>query len=93
MSTFQLISSLPKSGFGDLVFADLKQRLEEDLGTASSPKDLEHLIHSLSALMKEEAYTEQERYEFKKIRQRAYDKRRNPKSLRDRLRCFRNVEE
>ncbi|MBI2601876.1 MAG: hypothetical protein HYW48_02370 [Deltaproteobacteria bacterium] len=64
-----------------MVFADLKQRLEEDLGTASSRKDLEHLIHSLSALMKEETYTEQERYEFKKIRQRAYDKRRNPKSL------------
>lgn len=62
---------------GDYKFPDLKNRLESDLIRIQTLPDLEALIRSVNDLVKEKNYGSDEVSYLKRIRQRAYDRRRN----------------
>ena len=79
MSEIRLVQSGVGFGSGILPFPDLKFRLEKHLGLAQKIPDLEDLIGYLNGLMKEDRYSTEEQFELKRIRQKAYDRKRNPK--------------
>lgn len=79
MSEIRLVQSGVGFESGILPFPDLKFRLEKHLGLAQKIPDLEDLIGYLNGLMKEDRYSTEEQFELKRIRQKAYDRKRNPK--------------
>lgn len=63
----------------EIDFLGIRDESEQKLSEANSEKDLNILIKSLNPLLKDDRLSVQERYELKKLRQRAYDRRRNSK--------------
>lgn len=63
----------------DLDFQTLMNRLEKDLGAIKDAPDLESLLNILNPLLRDERYNKEEHLTIKRLRQRAYDRRRNPK--------------
>lgn len=76
MSEMRLVQPGFNFGAGFLPFLDLKFRLEKHLQIAQKASELEQVINYLTTIMKSDSYSHDERHEFKKIRQRAYDRRR-----------------
>lgn len=64
----------------NLDFPDLENYLEKRLAVVKSFPDLGSIIELIKPLLKAERYTEEERAILKRLRQRAYDRKRNPKS-------------
>ncbi len=64
----------------NLDFPDLENYLEKRLAVVKSFPDLGSIIELIKPLLKAERYTEEERAILKRLRQRVYDRRRNPKS-------------
>ena len=64
----------------NLDFPDLENYLEKRLAVVKSFPDLGSIIELIKPLLKAERYSKEERDTLKKLRQRAYDRRRNPKS-------------
>lgn len=85
MSDVLFLRSEPDLGSGFLRFPDLKKRLEERLDLANEFPDLERLIRSVNDLVKDSRYSPDERNFLKRFRQRAYDRKRNIKSIQDDL--------
>ena len=61
---------------GILKFPDLKSRLEQSLNLSQTLPDLEQLIGSVNDLMRQKHYSLEEKDCLKRIRQRAYDRKR-----------------
>jgi hypothetical protein len=64
-------------------FPDLKSRLEQQLNLVKEFTDLEHLIQMVNDLGKESRFSTEEKNDLKRIRQRAYDRKRNYKPLQE----------
>lgn len=65
--------------FGNLSFPDLETRFEKHLEQVRSLTDLDSLIRSIKPLFQDQRYSADELTRLKRLRQRAYDRRRNPK--------------
>ncbi len=87
MSQAQLLEFGPDLRWGNLGFPDLEIKLEKHLGRVRNATDLERLIRSMRPLFKDARYSPDELLKLKKLRQRAYDRKRNPK-----LQIVRSVE-
>lgn len=81
MSEVLFLRSETNLGSGFLKFPDLKNRLEKHLGLAQILPDLEEFIRSVNDLVKDTRYSPEERNDLKRMRQRAYDRRRSLKSF------------
>lgn len=57
-------------------FSDLKKRLEQDFDLVHTSADLEELILSVNGLLKSNSNSFEEKNDLKRLRQKAYDKRR-----------------
>lgn len=77
MSEVLFLRSETNLGSGFLKFPDLKNRLEKHLGLAQMLPDLEDFIRSVNDLVKDNRYSPEERNDLKRMRQRAYDRRRS----------------
>lgn len=60
-------------------FPDLRRRLEEQLDTIRSLPDLEKLLQTLIPIIKDGHFSAEERGILRRLRQRAYDRKRHPK--------------
>ena len=65
--------------FRNLAFPDLEARLEQHLDRIKSLADLERLLNAIKPLFQDKRYSEEELLRLKKLRQRAYDRKRNHK--------------
>ncbi|MBP6218565.1 MAG: hypothetical protein KA436_08265 [Oligoflexales bacterium] len=81
MSEVLFLRSETNLGSGFLKFPDLKNRLERHLGLAQMLPDLEEFIRSVNDLVKDNRYSPEERNDLKRMRQRAYDRKRNLKNF------------
>ena len=63
----------------NLDFPNLEENLERRLKKINSLPDLETLIKLLNPLLKDDRFTRHEQGVLRRLRQRAYDRRRNPK--------------
>jgi len=79
MSGAKLLNFGTIKEFGNLDFPDLERLLKQRLDAVKALPDLENLIKLLNPLLKAERYGSEELASLKKLRQRAYDQRRNPK--------------
>jgi hypothetical protein len=80
MSGAKLLEFETGQDLGKLDFPDLENYLAKRLAVIKTFPDLGRLIELIKPLLRAEHYTEEERAALKKLRQRAYDRRRNPKS-------------
>lgn len=79
MSGAQLLEFGPEPRFGNLSFPDLEARFGRHLEQARSVTDLDSLIRAIKPLFQDERYGPDELARLKRLRQRAYDRRRNPR--------------
>ena len=79
MSGAQLLEFGSEPRFGNLSFPDLEARFGRHLEQVRSVTDLDSLIRSIKPLFQDERYSPDELARLKRLRQRAYDRRRNPK--------------
>jgi hypothetical protein len=79
MSQAQILEFGSDLRFGNLSFPDLENRFEKHLERVKTITDLDNLIRSVGPLFKDKHYSYEELIRLKKLRQRAYDRRRNPK--------------
>lgn len=79
MSGAQLLEFGSEPRWGNLSFPDLETRFEKQIDLAKSIPDLDRLIRSIRPLFKNDHYSSAEIAGLKKLRQRAYDRRRHPK--------------
>ncbi len=80
MSGAKLLEFEIGQDLGKLDFPDLENYLEKRLAVIKTFPDLGRLIELIKPLLKAARYTDEERIALKRLRQRAYDRRRNPKS-------------
>jgi hypothetical protein len=76
MSNVKLLDFGVAPDFGNLGFSDLARNLEQRLATVKTLPDLEKLIMMLNPLLKAVRFSEKEHIILRRIRQRAYDKKR-----------------
>lgn len=79
MSGAQLLEFGSEPRFGNLSFPDLEARFGTHLEQVRSVTDLDSLIRSIKPFFQDEHYSPDELVRLKRLRQRAYDLRRNPK--------------
>src|SRR5580698_10144728 len=63
----------------NLDFSDLEKRLKHRLKAIKTLPDLDHLIKLINPLLKANRFSTEEHSVLRRLRQRAYDRRRNPK--------------
>lgn len=79
MSGAQLLEFGSEPRFGNLSFPDLEARFGRHLEQVRSVTDLDSLIRSINPLFQDERYSPDELARLKRLRQRAYDRKRNPR--------------
>lgn len=79
MSSARVLEFGAATDLGNMVFPDLKSRLEDDLESVATLPDLENLLMAVNPLLKDGRFSEKEQVFFKRLRQRAYDKKRYQK--------------
>lgn len=67
------------SEFGNLAFPDLERHLELRLASIKSLSDLDKLIQLMNPFLRDNRFSAYEKTALKRLRQRAYDRKRNPK--------------
>jgi len=79
MSVTKILEFGVESRFGNMSFPDLETRFERHLAQIRSIADLDYLLSTLKPLFQDKRYSSDEILRLKRLRQRAYDRRRNPK--------------
>lgn len=79
MSGAKLLEFGTMPELGNLDFPDLESRLKHRLANTKSLPDLEKLIKLINPLINSERHSKEEQAVLKRLRQRAYDRRRTPK--------------
>lgn len=79
MSGIKVLDFGNASGFGNLEFPDLEKHLEKRLRSVRSLPDLEQLIKMMNPFLKDERLSSEEQNAIKRLRQRAYDRKRHAK--------------
>lgn len=79
MSGAKVLDFGSTSDFGNLDFPDLEKYLEQRLRKISSLTDLEKLISLINPFLRSDRFSHDEQACLKKLRQRAYDRKRNHK--------------
>lgn len=76
MSQARIFELGPDLGWRNLGFPDLEIRFKNHLGQARSITDLDRLIESINPLFQEKHYLSEDLLHLKKLRQKAYDRKR-----------------
>jgi hypothetical protein len=79
MSSATILGFGVTTDLGGLSFPDLESRFEKYLEQIKSVTDLDRLIRSVKPLFQDNRYSSEELMRLKKLRQRAYDRKRNLK--------------
>jgi hypothetical protein len=82
MSTATILEFGKNPNFGNFRFHDLERHLEKCFSKIQTSKDLESIIKALNPLIREGRFSDLEQQKLKRLRQRAYDHRRNSKNLK-----------
>jgi hypothetical protein len=82
MNTATILEFRKNPNFGNLGFPDLERHLEKYFSKIQTTKDLESIIEALNPLIREDRFSDLEQQKLKRLRQRAYDRRRNSKNLK-----------
>lgn len=79
MSQATVIEFGPDKKFMNLAFPDLEAKFEQHLESIRSIADLENLIEAIKPLFRDKRFSSDEVMRLRKLRQRAYDRKRNHK--------------